>query len=228
MKKEIAKFVLILVLSLLLTSCESEISKILSNPCQAPCWRNIEPGKTTLKESETIIRGFTDIKGSDIGYGGENGIFNGSTLFELNNGITIRVSYINDIVALIRFMKPKGITTFEKCVHEFGVPKYIGKSFRYGPGLPIGATSDIHPWVFVIVPENGVVFSYDSYKFFSDDQILSSSTKISTITFYDVNLFSQLLENGEIIRTDGAERLSEDDLYEWNGYGDIEELYPKR
>ena len=166
MKNKIIALLLLLVLSFLLSSCESEISEIFSGQCVAPCWRNIEPGTTTQKESETKIRGFTDIKGSDIGYGGENGIFNGSTLFELNNGITIRVSYINDIVALIRFMKPKGITTFEKCIHEFGVPKYIGKSFRYGPGLPIGATSDIHPWVFVIVPEKGVVFGYDSYKFF--------------------------------------------------------------
>jgi len=196
MKNKVVKLLLLLILSLLTTSCESEISDILSSQCQAPCWRNIEPGITTQKEVLKIIKDFTDIRGEVIGYGGHFNIFNNST--------------------------------FEKCVNEFGTPENIGRSFVMGPGLQIGATSAIHPYIFAISPQKGIVFGYDAYKHFSDDLVLSPRTKVSIITFYDVNVYSQLLEDGDLIYTEILEKYSEEDLYHWNGYGDIDELSQRR
>jgi len=222
------KLLIILIFSLLLSSCETKVSKISFDQCQAPCWRNIVPGETSQKEAEALVHEFTDIKGRDMVFGGENGIFNGITSFTLRNGISIEIYYLNGIVAKIIFYKSSGISSFEKCVTEFGTPEFIGQSFRYGPGLPIGATSAIHPWVFAILANKGIVFGYDAYQYFSDEVVLSPRKQIILITYYDVNLFRLLLEYGEIVITDGAERLSEDDLYEWNGYGNIEELYPQK
>jgi hypothetical protein len=228
MKNKVVKLLLLLILSLLITSCKSEISDILSSQCQAPCWRNIEPGITTQKEVLKIIKDFNDVRGEVIGYTGNIHIFNDSTKFILKNGVSIRIYYLNDVVAKINFYKSQGITTFEKCINEFGTPENIGRSFIIGPGLPIGATSAIHPWLFAVSPQKGIVFGYDAYKNFSDDLVLSSNTKVIQIIFYDVNIYSQLLEDGDLVLIEKLEEYSEEDLYQWNGYGDIEELYPRR
>jgi hypothetical protein len=58
--------------------------------------------------------------------------------------------------------------------------------------------------------------------------VLSSNTKVIQIIFYDVNIYSQLLEDGDLVLIEKLEEYSEEDLYQWNGYGDIEELYPRR
>jgi len=97
MKNKVVKLLLLLILSLLTTSCESEISDILSSQCQAPCWRNIEPGITTQKEVLKIIKDFEDIRGEVIGYGGHFNIFNNSTLFTLHNGVSINIYYTSDV-----------------------------------------------------------------------------------------------------------------------------------
>jgi len=226
MKYEVAKFLLLLILSLLITSCESEISDILSSQCQAPCWRNIEPGITTQKEVLKIIKDFKDVRGEVIGYTGNIHIFDDSTKFILKNGVSIRIYYLNDVVAKINFYKSQGISTFEKCVNEFGTPENIGRSFIMGPGLPIGATSAIHPYIFAISPQKGIVFGYDAYKHFSDDLVLSPRIKATHIIYFDVNVFPQLLEDGDLVLIEKLEKYSEKD--HWNGYGDIDELYPRR
>lgn len=228
MKIKIIHLLLLLILTMMLSSCKSDISEILSSQCEAPCWRNIQPGTTTHNEVLKIIKDFQDIKGEVIGYGGRFHIFNGSTLLTLHNGVAINIYYLNDVVATISFYKSQGITTFKECVNEFGTPENIGRSFLIGPGLPIGATSAIHPYIFAISPQKGIVFGYDAYRNFSDDLILSPKTKATIITFFDVNVFTQLLEDGDLVYIEILEKYSEDDLYKWNGYGDIEELYPKR
>jgi len=228
MKKNTTILLILLIFSLFFTSCEPKVSKISSDKCEAPCWRNIVPGVTSQKEAEALVHEFTDVKERDLVFGGENGIFNGVTSLTLKNGISIEIYYINGIVTKINFYKSSGISRFEQCVTEYGTPEFIGRSFRYGPGLPIGATSAMHPWIFAILAKKGVVFGYDAYQFFSDELVLSPSNQIILITYYDVNLFRILLEYGEIVKTDGAERLSEEDLFKWIGYGDIEILYPQR
>ena len=44
-----------------LSACQTSKSVIFSNLCAAPCWRNIEPGKTTSSEALEMIRKFRGI-----------------------------------------------------------------------------------------------------------------------------------------------------------------------
>lgn len=220
--------VALLFIAITLSSCQEARSEVFSDQCLAPCWRNIEPGRTQEEEALSIIKEFNDVKGNEIGIGGALDIFTSSIHFALQSEITVRVYFIDDVVALIRFERSTGISSFEKCIDEFGTPQKAIRTYLYGPGSPIGATTTIHPWFFVLYPEEGVVIGYDTFQFLRATPSISPSSKVSVIGFFDAGLYEELLEKGFLVYIDISEKISEKDLFDWQGYGNFDELYPDR
>ena len=98
----------------MLSSCQPVQSAAFSDQCAAPCWRNIKPGETHFQDAIALIKKFPDIDTKDVGISGPWNIFSDFIAFNLTNGDDIRVYAIDNIVALITFHNPTGIT-FEKC-----------------------------------------------------------------------------------------------------------------
>jgi len=220
--------IVILLLVGLLTACRSTQSPVFSDQCAAPCWRQIEPGKTDSSGALSTIKSFSDIDLRRISISGPWNIFSGFIHFELTSGETIRIYMIDGFVVLIDFYNPKGIT-FGDCVDEFGFPEYVAQSSTLGPGLPILPASDAeHIWLNALSPSKGIVYSYDMYNvWFGSNFNLAQNTIISSIRFFDPKQYEKLLENGFLISNDTG-GLSPGNLYQWNGYGNINELYPEK
>jgi hypothetical protein len=220
--------IVFLFIAVTLTACQATDSEVFSDQCSAPCWRNIEPGRTQKEEALAIIEEFNDVKDDEINIGGTLELFTSSIHFDLQNEITVRVYFINDIVALIRFEKSNGISTFEKCLDEFGVPQKAARTYLYGSGSPIGATTAIHPWFFALYPDEGVVIGYDTFQFLGAASSILPKSKVSVINFFDIPFYEELLERGFLVYIDLSEEISTNDLNNWQGYGIFDELYPDR
>lgn len=220
--------VALLFIAVTLSACQLTRSEVFSDQCLVPCWRNIEPGITHKEEALAIINEFTDILDNEIGFGGTLEIFTSSIHFALQSETTVRVYFIDDVVALIRFERPSGISSFKKCIDKFGVPQKAARTFLYGPGSPIGATTAIHPWFFALYPQKGVVMGYDTYQILGASTSISANSEVSVIGFFDVNLYEDLLEGGFLVYLDISQEISIDDLFDWQGYGIFDELYPAK
>jgi hypothetical protein len=222
----IKTFLIILMIAVLLTSCLSKNSDIFKGGCSAPCWRGIIPGETKKSDVLNAVKGFSDVNHDSMSLGGKYKIFDSFIVFDLYNGTTIEMDFIENVVLVITFEKTGGIEPIKNCENYFGVPEYFARSYLLGFGPPIGATSAIHPWYFAISPNKGIVFGYDAYSIFGTKSTLSSNTMISYIGFFDIRSYKRLIDNGILIFTDISEYFSENNLYVWKGYGKLNELYP--
>ncbi len=206
-----------------LSACQTSESVIFSNLCAAPCWRNIEPGKTTSSEALEMIRKFRDINSASIGVSGPWSIFSGFVQFTLQTGETIRVYSINDKASLITIYNLNGKLSFGKYVEELGMPEYATQTSVLGPGSPIIPASDaVHIWLFALNPKRGTVFGADV-----TDLDLTTETRVSYVRYFDPDVYLELLDNGFLVLTDSG-HFSEDKLQIWKGYGNISKLYPRK
>jgi hypothetical protein len=205
----------------MISACQSSQSMVFSNHCSAPCWRDINPGKTSFSDASELIKKFPDIDISSLSVGSSNSFIG----FYLNSGEHVRVYLLDDVVALITFYNPARIT-FENCIKELGVPEYAVQWSILGSGLPIIPASDAkHTWFAAMNPKKGVFFSYDTYQIFGKDNNLTPDTNVSEISFFDPIRYLKLFDAGLLLRYP-LDNISQDQLYSWNGYGNIDELYP--
>ena len=211
----------------IISSCQAKDFSIFSKECKAPCWRYIEPGKTTEEETMDLLTGFADIEQDKTWRGGSNST-DKYIAFNLSNDVNVTIYPVDKIIALILFENSGGIASFGECVKEYGVPEYIVQSSVMGFGLPVGATSAKHTWVYALNPKNGVAYGYDTYSYFWKNTELTPNTKVTIIKFYDTNSYETLLAQGFLVNKEVSEEFSIENLYPWAGYGNVDELYSKK
>lgn len=213
------------VILLLLSACQSSPSPVLSKECAPPCWRGIQPGRTPFQDAVDKVKKFQDYDPKGAGIGKSWKILDSYVGFKLEGGENILIGAINDVVELIIFGNPKGIT-FQKSVEELGTPEYVGRSLMLGQGLPILPASDaMHTYLFIVSPSQGVVYGADMYNPWTGlDTNLAPNAAIIDLRFFDNRIFDKLLSSGLLVYSN--ERFSREELYPWKGYGDIRELYP--
>ena len=203
MKKNfLSRLQLIILVSLtILVSCHTRQSAVFSGQCNAPCWRQLQPGKTSMQDAMKLIQGFRDVDSKTIGTAGmPYFIFSDFIKFNLSSGESVKVYIFNDEVALISFTIPGGLITFGKCVEKFGFPDYAMQIPVMGPGLPILPASDAtHIWFYAISPSRGVVYDYDIYNMWTDTTFnLTPETTIAELDFFDPQKYDELLAAPEI------------------------------
>ena len=229
MKKSSSLVVILILLTVcvMISSCQTGKSFVFSSDCVAPCWRHIQPGRTTEKEANDLVAGFSDIKGDNVWRGGLESIAQ-YIEFDLSSGVNVRIYLMDKVVALIKFVDPSGIITFGDCVQEFGVPEFAVQSSVMGYGLPIGATSAWHTWFYALNTDKGTAYGYDTYGYFGKNAVLAPKTRVMVIEFYDVDSFEKLLKDEFLINVEVTKNLTTGNLNSWNGYGDIDKLYPEK
>ncbi|MEW5938548.1 MAG: hypothetical protein AB1750_02700 [Chloroflexota bacterium] len=209
-----AKPLLILAIALFLSSCKSNSqSVVFSDECAIPCWRGITPGETHFQDAVNAVKKFPDYESKRSGISDKWNIFSNFIGFYLKTGEDIRVYAIDDVVAVISFSNTRGIT-FKNFAEEFGDPKYVARSTAMGRG-PLWSESP-HVWLTAISPEKGVAYNYDT----AGNLRLTHNRIVVFIDFFDVNLYEKLLNDYFFM---GEEQV---ELYDWKGYGNIDELYP--
>lgn len=218
--------VLILLITIITSSCSTKNPIVLSNQCKAPCWRQIEPGKTTAEEALKLIQSFPDLNNKSVSLSDSWNIFSGFVGFKLKTGEVIRVYSIDNNVVSITFESSTGLLTVGDLISEFGEPTYIYPENILGSGpLIIPASDSLHLWINLIYPKKGISVSYDSNdSYLFPDKSITKETKIKYLEYFDVNQYDQLfkLEYG----SDYEDKSIKELLYPWKGYGNVEELYP--
>jgi hypothetical protein len=219
------KLLLIIAIALILSSCKSNSKTVVFfGQCVFPCWRGIDPGETHFQDALNMIKKFPDYDSKRTSVSDAWNIFSNFIDFELKTGENIRVYAIDDVVVLITFYNPRGIT-FEDCINNFGSPMYAAQYAKLGAGpIYLPMSEGKHVWFAALNPQQGVVFSYDTYGNFE----LKPKATISEISFFDTRLYEKLFENAFIIRFDPANNFMQEKLYVWKDYGNINELYPEK
>jgi hypothetical protein len=211
---------------ILLSACQTKQSAVFSSQCSAPCWRNIEPGKTSMQDAMTLVKNFHDVDANTIATaGGPWYIFSNYIEFGLSSGEKVNIFMLDNVVAQIYFSIPKGSITFGMCVEVFGSPEYAMQVPVLGSGGTIFPSDAPHIWFDAISPSRGVVYGYDTFNAWTGPTFnLTSDTKVVELEFFDPQKYHQLLPN--LISLDPPSEI-ENSLHPWKGYGDIRALYPQ-
>jgi hypothetical protein len=206
----------------MLSACQTTSSSaVFSDQCDAPCWRGIEPGETKFQDAVNLVKKFSDLDSEDIGISGPWNIFSDFIDFNLTNGENIRIYAIDDVVTLIDFYTPIGVT-FQECIKVFGDPAYVVQYPKLGAGSSFFPSDARHIWFSAIDPKKGIVLTYDTENSFD----LKESTTISNMSYFDIELFDNLYKNNLLINFDPLKEIPQSQLHAWKGYGDIRTLYP--
>lgn len=234
MKKHINKLLLyslvvglsvIIVFAIQLLTKQKREETVFSTDCNAPCWRYIIPGKTTIQEAYNLVSNFPDKESSHIEYSPAlQSIIDSYISFNLSNGIKVEMYAVNDIVILIAFYDDNGITTFGKCISEFGPPEIAGQSYYWSYGLPILPTQAKHILFVALSPQKGIAYTYDTYTYLGTKQNVSPESIISEIDYFDSKYYDDLLQDGRLVFSEAGHKKNV--LYPWIGFGNIFELYP--
>lgn len=230
MKKDIllSIFLILMASLLMLSACQSQPpSAVLSDQCRAPCWRQITPGETDFPDAVTLIKKFQDLDARSVGLVDQpRGIFSGHIAFRLTNGEDVSIWAIDSTVVLINFSHTSEgslALSFGDCIKELGEPTYAIQYSRAGPDYnPFSEPN--HYWFAVISPNSGFVFGYDTHNDFE----VSDNTQVSYLSYFGVESFDELYQNGFLINFASSEEIPQNRLYKWKGYGDIRKLYPDK
>lgn len=230
MKKCSMTFATLLLISICvtMTACQNKVINIVSDDCEAPCWRQIKPGVSTDDEVIELLDGFHDITSDEIWQGGGSESSEKAIAFELSNGVNVTIYSVDKVVVLILFSKTDGITSFRDCIQEFGDPEYTVQSSVIGFGLPLGATSAWHTWFYALNTKNGTAYGYDTYSYFGKKAAITPKTKVTVIEFYDTTSFETLLSKGLLVNKEISKDIPIEALHPWVGFGNIDELYPEK
>lgn len=227
MIKASEKIIIPLIFLFMSSACSSHPGSTLTdNLCEAPCWRGIEPGKTSSSDALSVVRSFADTNQNSISISDPWNIFSGLVYFQLKPGKVVRIFSINDTVALITFESIEGEVTFNDFISAIGTPTYVYHTMVLGPGFPLLPASDAdHPWLYAIYPSRGVSFGSDMYNvWLGPTYSFRESSKITEIQYFDPEEYDLLLEKGFVVSISSG--FSPSDLYSWKGYGNLNELYP--
>ena len=218
----------IMIILILLVGCKTvnkQSSIFSSSPCQAPCWQNISPGKTTQNEVINVLSNLDFVDNKTITPRGEPwSIFDNVVIATLQSGkIKAEIYFNGDQVSLIG-LSGKIDLEFSQAVQDFGEPQYIINTPMSG-GMPLAPTSSFY--IVAINPKQGFEYSFDTRDLSSKlKNEIQPETMLSRISFFDPNDYEKILNAG-LFSTPyltGAETK----LYmrPWLGYGVIVEKYP--
>ena len=156
------------------------------------------------------------------------GIFSNYVVFKLTSGENVSVWAIDDTVVLIEFAydltgDPIGIT-FGECIKELGDPELAVQYEVFGDKIlyiiPVDGSSTEFS---VISPSNGFLFDTNT----GHKSDINANTKISSLSYFDVKSYDKLYSANRLMYFDLSSGAQQPKLWEWQGYGNIDVLYPQ-
>jgi hypothetical protein len=201
------------------------VQLISNNICNLPCWQSIVTGKSSTEEVIGLLNNNENIDQKSI-YLIEKpwNIFDEQVKFTFQEkNLSGEIYFIDDEAVLISLFGDMGLN-FSKAIEILGLPKYIITIPTYS-GPP--GSMNMNFQIFSLIPNDGIEFSYST-----SDHGLKSKTEllpennISRISFFDPNMYNNLLDAG--IFSEGLLNSLETTKYlvPWSGYGEIDQKYP--
>jgi hypothetical protein len=207
--------IVFLLIVFLLTACKRKTGFeyiLTSSECSAPCWMNIEPGKSTKKEVLSQLQNLPDLVDIESIF---TRVYDGKEQVGwdfVNSDVTGQVEFKNDHVSSILIG------------YEFGETRKSG--LQLGRTIEIyGSPQDIYyktgigdllvNQVFLVNPENGIEYQYIQ----SDVKklVITPDQIIHWVKFFSPN------DSSEIVLPNVDPRLNDLDNYHftWTGYTEI-------
>jgi len=126
----------------------SDTSLILGQPCEAPCWREIIPGETTLEEAIQIIRADEQLTNLDEQRDDSGRV---AVNFNAADGPQCCRIFSQDgeiVTSVLTFLKPE--LTLNEVLDRFGEPQYIqAESFTVDQTFITFAYPDVPMLIYV-------------------------------------------------------------------------------
>ncbi|NOH04084.1 MAG: hypothetical protein HND47_20000 [Chloroflexi bacterium] len=208
-------FLLIPLASACLTTATTRVSVLTISECELPCWNDITPGVTPPEEAKQILE-------NTEGIGAAN-VESFYQLVEIHFSLFLEMPGLNPKIRGDIFSDGTKVTelwlvgnlnvTFDDIIQRIGEPEFVISMPFIGGGNTFVS----------VYPSKGV-----SFRISPELKIIAADTEISTLTLFAPTDYDRHLEGGTFtlgkLDASGTQKI----MYPWEGYGNIEELYPPR
>lgn len=206
----------VLIMAFLVTSCSGKGSAVIQDTtCKAPCWRNIEVGKTGIEPTIQLLKQMPDVDTYSIRRGR-----NPQTLVEaisagfINDRETsLEITFQNDKVVSIYFSYAEDISLAD-AITKFGEPKYIYPSALQGDPT-------VYLTVEFLYPDLGICLHHQNKGLIlklPKTYEINGSANISEIYYVDPSLPQGQIKYGCL--TGGNESDIDSNRVAWEGFAD--------
>lgn len=207
---------LVLLMAFLITACSGKGSAVLQDTtCKAPCWRNIEVGKTGIEPTIRLLKQMPDVDTSSIGEGK-----NPQTLVEVvaagfinDKETSLEITFQNEKAVSIYFSYEEDISLAD-AITKFGEPKYIYPSALQGDPTVYLTVNFLYPDLGVCLhhQNKGLILKLPkTYK-------INGSANISRIYYVDPSLPEGQIKYGCL--SGSTESDIDFNRVEWKGFAD--------
>jgi len=182
--------------------------------CEAPCWQGITPGLTTRAKANEIL-GNLDFIGSYIYTEKSTLPFDGRYIIRDKQEAWMGFLYLlEDKVVYMSFFGELS-ATFGEAEEQIAPAQKVLLFSHYLQGTTI----EVYNF------DQGVVYgTAGMYRAFRNDR-LESSTTINTLDFFDPEMISELIEENFFTDRKFQSGNFMDNLQDWQGYGELLDLY---
>jgi len=206
--------ILIFLSALLITSCSGKGSVVLQDTsCEAPCWRNIEVGKTGVEQTLKLLSQMPDVEPASIRQGkNPKTLVEGISASFINvKETSLQITFQNDKAVSIYFSYAEDISLAD-AINKLGEPKYL---------YPFALKGDptVYLTVNLLYPELGVCLHHENKGLVlkvPKEYRIAGSLNISRIYYVDPSLPQGQITYGCLSGSD------EDELdlirQEWKGF----------
>ena len=208
------------------TACgksSTEASILDKSSCRLPCWNDIVPGQTTEDDLLKTLGNLPDIDQASLKNTHQRwNIFDNQIFFSFRQGWTLSQrrklrgeAHITNPMVSDLIICGEIQTSMGKIVEEIGEPEHIIS----GNNIPGGRT------VILINSESGVQYWFTTEL---DNVEITSNTPIDCVGIFDPSMYEKMLGAGLLSNGDYNAEETLKVWYPWNGYGNLDELYPPR
>ena len=210
MKENKLNILIHLILLISLTACTEKVSEVLQDTtCSAPCWHNIEVGRTDFDQTINLLNQVPELEPSSIRRGKE-GISAG---FQNSKELSLQIFFNEEKAAAIRFSYEEDIPLSD-AIKKFGEPKYLYPSAIKGDPL-------VYLTVQFLYPDEGICLLHEHRGLIFQIPKIYGITRATNIT--QVYYVDPALPNGQIdygCFTGGNENDLNSEKQDWKGFSD--------
>jgi len=208
-------YILILPILLIgLTACTGKTSVVLQDTsCSAPCWHNIEAGKTNIDQAINLLNQVPELEPGSIrrGKNYQTMIEGISAGFLNSKELSLQIFFIDEKATAMRFSYEEDISLSD-AIKKFGEPKYVFTNALKGDPAVYLTTKFYYP-------DQGVCLLHQNRGFIlriPETYRINRTTNITNIYYVDPALQNGQIEYGCF--TGGNENDLNLRKQDWKGY----------
>lgn len=218
-KSRLCRILILMVLAVFLFSCKKSnqmiSSVIVDTSCFPPCWENITPGKTTIEETNTLLKSvqwintdsikneriWNDYESISWSGGRDAGDYSGDIYFD------------NTTAVLISIAPNTGVLKLSDIIKKLGEPENVIIVYKSGERSILA--------IYILYPSKGYIFLDYYYTSNVESKVsaqVMSDENIKSVWYFEQNEMNKYLTNGpiDLIPND----LLKEGIQKWNGYGE--------